>query len=127
MEKQSLIKEICPTTTQEWIKNGALLVDIREQEEADSLSYDVPNIIHIPLSEFDKRYQEISKDADTVVVGSDPLKSLRAAGFLANHGYTKVVNMKYGIEKWVQKGFPFTGDRSLASADTACCSSGNCC
>ena len=26
MEKQSLVKEICPTTTQTWVKNGALLV-----------------------------------------------------------------------------------------------------
>ncbi len=30
MENQTLVKEICPTTTQEWIKNGAIIVDVRE-------------------------------------------------------------------------------------------------
>jgi rhodanese-related sulfurtransferase len=49
MENQTLVKEICSTTTQEWVKNGALLVDVREKEEVEELAYDVPNIINIPL------------------------------------------------------------------------------
>lgn len=31
METQTLVNEICPTTAQQWVKNGAILVDVREK------------------------------------------------------------------------------------------------
>lgn len=127
MQTQSLVKEICPTKTQAWIKNGALLVDVREKEEVNALSFDVPKIVNIPLSEFDERFQELSSDQEIVMVGANPSQSLRAAGFLINHGYTKVVNMKHGLERWVQKGFPTKGNTSLISQSNSCCSSSSCC
>jgi rhodanese-related sulfurtransferase len=55
MENQTLVKEICPTTTQEWVKIGALFVDVREKDEVAQVDSDVPNVINIPLSEFDER------------------------------------------------------------------------
>lgn len=124
MENQTLVKEICPTTTQEWVKNGALLVDVREKEEVDQLAYDVPNIINLPLSDFDNLYSEIPKDKEVVMVCRGGGRSLRAAGFLINHGYNpdKVVNMKLGITRWVEKGFPTKGDKSSVTAQsTGCC------
>ena len=59
METQTLVKEICPTTTQEWVKRGALLVDVREKDEVAELAYDVHNIVNIPLSEFEDHYTEL--------------------------------------------------------------------
>ena len=127
MENQTLVKEICPTTTQEWVKNGALLVDVREKDEVATLAYDVPNIINIPLSEFEERFNEIPKDKDVVMVCKRGGRSLRAAGFLVNHGYINVVNMQHGIERWVQKGFPTKGDTASATGDGSCCSTSSCC
>ena len=127
MEKQTLVKEICPTTTQTWIKNGALLVDVREKDEIEQLAFDVPDILNIPLSEFEERYTEIPKDKDVVLVCAVGSKSLRAAGFLVNHGYTNVVNMQQGIKRWVQKGFPTKGDTSVVTGGGSCCSSSGCC
>ena len=124
MENQSLVKEICPTTTQEWVKNGALLVDVREKDEVAQLAYDVPNIINIPLTEFEERFTEIPKDKEIVMVCRSGGRSLRSAGFLVNHGYDKVVNMQHGIIRWVQKGFPTKGDTSsvLGNAqESGCC------
>jgi len=129
MENQTLVKEICPTTTQEWVKNGALLVDVRENDEVLQLAYDVPNILHIPLSDFENRYNEIPKDKNVVMVCKVGGRSLRAAGFLINHGYDKVVNMQNGIVRWAEKGFPIKGDTSiyLNKDNTACCSTSGCC
>jgi rhodanese-related sulfurtransferase len=129
MENQTLVKEICPTTTQEWVKKGALLVDVREKEEVAELAYDVPNIINIPLSEFEERFNEIPKDRDVVMVCKGGGRSLRAAGFLINHGYdpNKVVNMKHGIIRWVQKGFPTKGNTSVVTGSDSCCSTSGCC
>jgi rhodanese-related sulfurtransferase len=126
METQTLVKEICPTTTQEWIKRGALLVDVREKDEVTQLAYDVHNIVNIPLSEFDDRYLELPKEMEMVIVCRGGGRSLRAAGFLINHGYdpNKVVNMQHGIIRWVQKGFPTKGDTSSVlgnTKDSGCC------
>nr|WP_315255744.1 rhodanese-like domain-containing protein [uncultured Flavobacterium sp.] len=106
MENQTLVKEISPTTTQQWVANGALLVDVRETNEVAELSYDVLNIIHIPLTQFEERYTEIPKDNEVVMVCKSGGRSLRASGFLVNHGYDKVVNMQHGMIRWAQKGFP---------------------
>jgi len=128
METQTLVNEICPTTTQSWIADGALLVDVRELNEISELSYDVPSILHIPLSEFETRYTEIPKDKKVLMVCRSGGRSLRAAGFLVNHGYDQVVNMKRGIIRWVQKGFPTIGDTSsVLPKDSDCCSKPGCC
>jgi rhodanese-related sulfurtransferase len=127
MKNQTLVKEICPTTTQEWIKNGALLVDVREKDEVEQLAYDVPNIVNIPLSEFEDRYTELPKDKELVMVCKVGSRSLRAAGFLVNHGYSNVANMQHGIVRWVQKGFPTEGDTSIETGSGSCCSSSGCC
>ena len=84
---QTLVNEICPTTTQAWVKKGALLVDVRERDEVEQLAYDVPAIVNIPLSEFEIRYKELPFDKDLVLVCRSGDRSLRAAGFLINHGY----------------------------------------
>lgn len=126
METQTLVKEICPTTTQEWVKRGALLVDVREADEVAELAYDVHNVVNIPLSEFENRYTELPKEREMVIVCKGGSRSLRAAGFLINHGYDrdKVVNMQHGIIRWAQKGFPTKGDTSSASNSST---SGSCC
>lgn len=128
MENQILVKEICPTTTQEWVKNGALLVDVREKDEVAQLAYDVPNIINIPLSEFEERYNEVPKDKEVVMVCKGGGRSLRAAGFLVNHGYENVVNMQHGITRWAEKGFPTKGDTAAVKGNGGdCCSNTGCC
>jgi rhodanese-related sulfurtransferase len=124
MENQTLVKEICPTTTQQWVKEGALLVDVREADEVTQLAYDVPNIINIPLSVFEEHFTEIPKDKNVVMVCKGGGRSLRAAGFLVNHGYDKVVNMQHGIIRWAQKGFPKIGDTASVlgnTQDSECC------
>jgi rhodanese-related sulfurtransferase len=128
MENQTLVKEICPTATQKWVANGALLVDVRETNEVAELSYDVPNIIHIPLTQFEERYTEIPKDKEIVMVCKSGGRSLRAAGFLVNHGYDKVVNMQHGMIRWAQKGFPTIGNTASVlknMQERGCC--GKCC
>jgi rhodanese-related sulfurtransferase len=128
MENQTLVKEICPTKTQLWIKNGALLVDVREREEVAQLAYNVPNIVNIPLTEFEERFTEIPRDREVVLVCKSGVRSLRAAAFLLNNGYDKVMNMKHGIIRWVQKGFPTIGDESFVLVDenTHSCSCSGC-
>lgn len=124
MEKQVKVFEICPTKTQFLIKKGALLVDVREKEEVAQLAYDVPNIVNIPLSVFEEHYTEIPKDREVIIVCKAGVRSLRAAGFMVYHGYDNVINMKHGLIRWVQKGFPTIGDTAAVLENAvahSCC------
>lgn len=120
-----LIKEVCPTSTQELIKRGYLLLDIRENSEVEKLAFAVPRIIHIPLSEIMERYTEIPKDEIVVVACETGERSYNAVGFLKEFGYTNLISMKKGIEKWVQKGYPTKGDTSNIS-EHDCCGDSHC-
>lgn len=116
-------KEVCPTTTQGLIKKGVLLVDVRELNEVKQVAFDVPDIMVIPLSEFEDRYQEIPKDRDVVLVCQGGVRSLKATYFLMNHGYDRVMNMEHGMERWAKKGFPIVGDdpSMQAQGGDSCC------
>lgn len=127
MDNQTLVKEICPTTTQTWVKEGAILVDVREANEVAEIAFDVPILLHIPLTEFEERFHEIPRDKKVVMVCKAGSRSLRAAGFLIHHGYDNVVNMQHGLLRWVQKGFPTKGDTSTLADKDSCCSNSGCC
>lgn len=117
-------KEICPTTTMGKVKDGALIVDVRELDEVNQFSFDVPNYLNIPLSEFEERFTEIPKDKDLVVVCRGGSRSLKATYYLMNHGYPRVANMSGGILKWHAKGFPTKGEPELESSSASGCCGG---
>ena len=100
------VTEISPTNAYKKVGKGTLLVDVREQDEVAQLAYDVPNIVNIPMSEFETRYIELPRDKELILVCRGGGRSLRAAGVLLDHGFTNVVNMQHGIIGWVKKGFP---------------------
>ncbi len=103
-------KEICPTTTMGKVKEGALMVDVRREEEVASVTYDVPNYMNIPLDQLEDRINEIPKGQEIVMVCRSGGRSLKATYFLMNAGYENVSNMDGGIIKWVSKKFPAKGD-----------------
>ncbi len=120
-------KEICPTTSLGKIKEGAVLVDVRELKEINDIAFGVANQLIIPLSEFEERFQEIPKDKEVVVACSTGSRSLKAVYYLMNHGYESVFNMRDGIVKWAREGFPVQGDATHLLNDSSCCSNEGCC
>ena len=116
---------MCPTSTQELIQRDYLLLDIREVFEVEQLSLDVPRILYIPMSSLEERIHELPKDEKVIVVCTTGERSRRVVSFLQYHGYTNYINMKEGIEKWVQKGFSTKGDVSHIPSH-ACCGDSHC-
>ena len=125
MKPEIIIKEVCPTSTQELIQRDYLLLDIREVFEVEQLSLDVPRILYIPMSSLEERIHELPKDEKVIVVCTTGERSKRVISYLQYHGYSNYINMKKGIEKWVQKGFPTKGDTSYIPSHT-CCGDSHC-
>lgn len=115
-------KDVCPTTTQSLLKQGYTLVDVRERDEIAQLAFDVPQLIIMPLSELEQRYAELPKDRPLILACRQGVRSLKSTYFLMNKGYTNVTNMKFGMERWVAKGFPIQGDPgALANMPSSGC------
>jgi rhodanese-related sulfurtransferase len=115
-------REVCPTTTRRLIGEGALLVDVRERAEVAQVAFDVPDLVVVPLSEFERRFAELPRDRELVMVCQSGPRSLKATYFLMYQGYTRVANMEGGINKWAGKGFPIRGARGApAAAAGGCC------
>jgi len=109
----TLAKEILPAEAFAKAKQGALFVDVREKSELKAEAYDVPNLLHIPLGELERRFTEIPRDRDVVIVCRGGVRSLRALHFLISQGYVNAANMKQGILGWMRADFPVHKNNAL--------------
>ena len=75
-----------------------LVVDVRETWELQLAS--IPDVVHVPMSQIPARLSEFSRDAEIILMCHAGGRSLRAAQFLANQGFTNVVNLSGGISAW---------------------------
>jgi rhodanese-related sulfurtransferase len=100
------IKEISPAAALSMIQNGTLLVDVREPDEVEQKSFDVPNILLIPFSGFEKRFKEIPADRQVIIGCRSGHRSMMAIRFLMKQGYNNAVNLQHGIICWEKDGLP---------------------
>ena len=100
------MREVTPTKAYAMIQKGALLVDVREPGEVDRKSFDVPEILLIPLRQLEQRYQEIPADREVIIACHSGSRSIMASRFLMNQGYKKAINMQSGIARWGAEGLP---------------------
>lgn len=79
-------------------------IDVREANEYAEAH--IPGAINIPLSEFQRRMDEISDDAPLLLVCGAGVRSAQAAMFMANMGYDEIYNLEEGTAGWIKKGYP---------------------
>lgn len=107
------IKEVDAATAFEKIKNGAILMDVREPEEIELLAFDVENTLFIPLSEFGLRIDEIPRDKEVIVGCRSGSRSYQVTWFLTEQAFDNVINLKHGIMKWTELGLPVRIDETV--------------
>ncbi len=98
--------EVSPAKALAMLKKGALLVDVRQPKEVAKKSFDVLDIINIPVGELNKRFQEIPVDRKIIIACHVGSRGSMATRFLISQGYSKAVNMQQGIVRWEKEGLP---------------------
>jgi rhodanese-related sulfurtransferase len=89
------------------LQDGALLVDVREDDEwADGHA---PAAILLPMSQFSERAGELPKDRLIVCVCHVGGRSARVAEALNGAGW-QAVNLIGGMEAWQRAGLPVVQD-----------------
>lgn len=84
----------------------AWLVDVRERAEVARAAFDAPNVVVMPLSEFERRRDELPRDADLILACAAGGRSFQAVQYLVHHGYSRVANLAGGLGMWHAHGLP---------------------
>jgi glyoxylase-like metal-dependent hydrolase (beta-lactamase superfamily II)/rhodanese-related sulfurtransferase len=82
--------------------SDAVVVDVREPEEF--VNGHVPGAINLPQAELATRLHEVPRDRPVFVICQGGFRSLRAAQFLSQCGFTDVTSVKGGTGAWRAAG-----------------------
>ncbi|PIP90523.1 MAG: sulfurtransferase [Bdellovibrionales bacterium CG12_big_fil_rev_8_21_14_0_65_38_15] len=80
-----------------------VLVDVREQAEWDEAHID--GAVFLPLSQLEARFDELPKDKSLILQCRSGKRSMNAAIFLKDNGYSDLTNLEGGIMAWMDEGF----------------------
>jgi adenylyltransferase/sulfurtransferase len=112
-QKRATVREVDVFESDLLRERGAILVDIREQDEVDQGM--IPGAIHIPRGFLEMRIEESVRDRDVpvVVYCAGGVRSLFGAESLSQLGYRDVASMAGGFSGWKAAGFPWRVPQSL--------------
>lgn len=80
-----------------------VVVDVREQDEYDAGH--LPGVVHIPMTEFVARLNEVPEGAPVFVVCAVGGRSQQVVSYLEGRG-VEAVNVAGGTVAWQQAGLP---------------------
>jgi rhodanese-related sulfurtransferase len=101
------LREVDVDEALELIDQGALLIDVREENEWEAGRS--AHAQHIALSELPDHLADLAKDRLIVCVCRSGARSLRATGFLIEQGF-EAVNLSGGMLAWEGAEQPLVAD-----------------
>ena len=84
-----------------------VLLDVREVEELALAR--IEGATHIPMDEIPASLAQLDRDADYVVVCHHGHRSAMVCSFLLGRGFTRVANLRGGIDAWYHQADPSVG------------------
>jgi rhodanese-related sulfurtransferase len=96
--------EIDVTTAARLVREGALLLDVREPFEL-ALSA-VAGSRHIPMRQVPEHLPDLPRDRQILVFCKAGTRSLRVTQFLRANGFEQVSNVAGGIDAWAEQVDP---------------------
>jgi rhodanese-related sulfurtransferase len=96
------VRQIDAATARAEQAAGALLLDVREQDEWDAGH--APGAIHVPMSELQERYPELPARDSTLIICRSGGRSDAVAHALARIGRDGCANVVGGMQAWQAAG-----------------------
>lgn len=100
----SLPSIVSPQEAFERITAGAVLIDVREQDEWETMHVAASKLI--PLGSVADRLAEIPRNRDIILICRSGRRSGEAQATLIERGYDRVANLAGGILAWDKAGLP---------------------
>ncbi len=113
-QKRADVREIDARQSARLHEQGAVLIDVREQDEVDQGI--IPGALHIPRGFLEMRIEEAVRDRDTplVIYCAGGVRSVFGAEALTQLGYRDVVSMAGGFSGWKAAGLPWRVPQNLS-------------
>lgn len=114
-QTKSRIREVDTAAAEQAVAEpGAVALDVREPEEYDQGA--LPGAVHIPRGHLESQIENRVADHDTplVVYCAGGTRSAFAADTLAQLGYTNVVSVVGGFNKWKDEDRPWAAPATLS-------------
>ena len=109
----SALKTIAPTRAAELLRDGAVLVDVREADE--HASERIPGARHVALSKLDAQSPARRGDQVLIFHCRSGARTRANAGRLAAAAECEAFILEGGLDAWKQAGLPTATDRSSRS------------
>jgi len=93
--------EIDVTTAAQLLREGALLLDVREPFET-AISV-VPGSQLVPMRQIPESLAELPRDRPILVLCKVGMRSLRVTQYLRANGFASVSNVAGGIDAWAEQ------------------------
>jgi rhodanese-related sulfurtransferase len=93
--------EVDVTTAANLLREGAILLDVREPYEVALCS--VAGSRHVPMRQIPERMRELPADGQILVLCHIGARSMRVTQFLRQNGFTQVSNVAGGIDAWAEQ------------------------
>ncbi|HEX2850470.1 MAG TPA: molybdopterin-synthase adenylyltransferase MoeB [Acidimicrobiales bacterium] len=113
---KSRIREVDTAQAESEIaKPGVLLLDVREPDEYEQGA--IPGAIHIPRGHLESQVESkiTDRDAEVVVYCAGGVRSAFAADTMQQLGYTNVISMAGGFNKWKNEGRDWSTPKTLSA------------
>ncbi len=102
-QEKQVVQEISVEDFKQIRTNGSdiVLIDVREPHEYEICNIEGSKLI--PLGEIKNRIEELNREDNIVLHCHHGGRSMKAATILAEHGFTKIKNLKGGINEWAKR------------------------
>ncbi len=115
------ILHLSPKEAYELYKQGAIIVDVREDYMGRFKMFDVDELIFCPKSILEDIYLELSKNKPMIFADAVGLRSKEAVLFLKDKGFVHIANMAGGLVEWERDELPVKIDKSERLTGSCMC------
>ena len=88
------------------LRQGTILVDLREELETLIKAFGIENVIYLPNPEFISKWTTLPLENPLIFADSVGLHSKEAVIFLKAKGYRNIASLAGGFAGWQQDGMP---------------------
>jgi len=112
---------ISPREALNLIRQGAIILDIREDYYNQYKKFDAMDVYQIPVSRLKDEYQKLPFDRLIIVADTSGLKSKEAVLFLSQKEFSRLANLAGGLVEWEREGLPIIIDNSETMTGSCAC------
>ena len=112
---------LSPLETQDALRKGALLVDLRSDELFEMKAFSVPECLHVPHALLSDHTSKLPKDRLLILADSSGVYTKGVAAELHASGFEQIACLNGGMLAWDQAGMPVDTDpEALLHGECAC-------